>query len=347
MLYSTRFLNKLNRSIHMYLIHTPNPGQILGLFRFSVLLSTPVADSKLIGPLVHKWEHGGAVDPGQQQTNIRVLANFFLGMLKLAIFVVLAFPSIRAALSSKKMTSALIAADKTGTLEKTFKTFEKEQDKQELAEALVDVASVPARMPKVVHCLRVARDSFPKDKMCVSGFVDCALYGIVAATTTESFTSVLTSLKPSDIKLLTSIRYWILQRKPAVDILKRVMDKSPGFITDDLPNWLASHRFDRGSPLYEFYRPTLEKSFEYLTSFATEDVLEKALAIVKRNEHYRVDSRVECCKPQDHFPQDLFNRINDLLELVKARNVLIKEVLTFLPEVLVDLMLEYHIYETI
>ena len=240
-------------------------------------------------------------------------------MLKLAIFVVLALPSILTALSSRKMTSTLIAADKTGTLEKTFKTFEKEQDNDDLSFALVEVAKVQARMPKVVDCLRMARDSFPKDKMCVSGFVDCALYGIVAATTTESFTSVLTSLKPSDIKLLTSIRYWILQRKPAVNILKRTMDKSPQLILDDLPNWLASHRFDRSSPCYKFYGPIFEESFEYLTSFATEDVLEKALAIVKRNEHYRVDSRVECCKPQDHFPQDLFNRIKGLLEFVKVK----------------------------
>ena len=31
----------------------------------------------MIGPLVDKWEHRGAVDPGQQQTNIRVVLQFF------------------------------------------------------------------------------------------------------------------------------------------------------------------------------------------------------------------------------------------------------------------------------
>ena len=60
MLHSTRFLNKLNKPTHMHLIHTltldkiPDPGP--GLFRSFELLSTPVADSKLIGPLVDKWE---------------------------------------------------------------------------------------------------------------------------------------------------------------------------------------------------------------------------------------------------------------------------------------------------
>ena len=43
MLHSTRFLNKLNRSIYMYLIPTLNPRQILGrdpgLLRFSEFLN--------------------------------------------------------------------------------------------------------------------------------------------------------------------------------------------------------------------------------------------------------------------------------------------------------------------
>ena len=60
---------------------------------------------------------------------------------------------------------------------------------------------------------------------------------------------------------------------------------------------------DRNS---RYYRPVREEAFKYLTSFATESVLEKALAIVKRNEHYKVDSRVVCCKSQDHFPQGPF-----------------------------------------
>ena len=61
----------------MHLILIPNPGQILDLFRSFELLSTLVADSKLIGPLVDKWEHRGAVDPGQQQTNIRAALKTF------------------------------------------------------------------------------------------------------------------------------------------------------------------------------------------------------------------------------------------------------------------------------
>ena len=51
-----------------------------------------------------------------------------------------------------------------------------------------------------------------------------------------------------------------------------------------------------------------------------------------------------CCKSQDYFPQDLFDKINDLLELVKARNAPIREALAFLPTVIIDLMLEYHIW---
>ena len=48
-----------------------------------------------------------------------------------------------------------------------------------------------------------------------------------------------------------------------------------------------------------------------------------------------------CCKSQDIIPQDLFDKLNDLLKLVKARNAPIREVLTFLPTVLVDLVLDY------
>ena len=87
------------------------------------------------------------------------------------------------------------------------------------------------------------------------------------------------------------------------------MDKSPELITDDLPSWIAFHSLDRNS---KYYRPVLEEAFKYLTSFATESVLEKALSIVKRNEHYKVaykDGRIEviCCKSQDDIPQDLFD----------------------------------------
>ena len=48
-----------------------------------------------------------------------------------------------------------------------------------------------------------------------------------------------------------------------------------------------------------------------------------------------------CCNSQDHFPQDLADRIEALLKLVKARNARINDTLTILPMVLVDLMLDY------
>ena len=56
-----------------------------------------------------------------------------------------------------------------------------------------------------------------------------------------------------------------------------------------------------------------EQAFQYLTSFATEGVLNDALSIVTRNEHYKVDSSVWCCNSQDSFPQDLYNKLSALL----------------------------------
>ena len=67
-----------------------------------------------------------------------------------------------------------------------------------------------------------------------------------------------------------------------VNVLKSVMDRSPELVTDDLPNWLAFHSFDQNS---NGYRSVREESFKYLTSFATQSVLEKALSIVEKNEH--------------------------------------------------------------
>ena len=98
------------------------------------------------------------------------------------------------------------------------------------------------------------------------------------------------------------------------------MDKSPTLITDDLPRWLANHLFDQNSLNYTRYEVAREQAFQYLTSFATEDVLNDALSIVKANEHYKADSYVCCCNPQDPFPQDLYNKLNALLAIVKARN---------------------------
>ena len=264
-------------------------------------------------------------------------------MLKFAILAVLALPSIRAALTHGEMTSALIAAENTGTLEDTFKKYEKEQSHNDLSVALVDVAKVPAHMPKVATCLRVAHDPFPEDMSRVSYLVSNTLFRISFMTDIESLTNVITSFKPSDVKPLASIRYWTLRKDDAVDVLKRIMDKHPELITDNLPSWLAFHSLDRDS---DYYKPVLEEAFQYLTSFATQGILEEALSILGRNEHYKTvyksgHTAVGCCSSLNHSPHVLFNKIKDLLKFVKARNTRIKEALTLLPKVLVDLMLEY------
>ena len=69
------------------------------------------------------------------------------------------------------------------------------------------------------------------------------LFEISDNTDTESFTNVITSFKPSDVKPLIAIRYWTLGRDDGVNVLKSVMEKSPELITDDLPSWIASHYF--------------------------------------------------------------------------------------------------------
>ena len=265
-------------------------------------------------------------------------------------FVILAIlfaPSIIGTLTHEEMTAALIAAENTVTLEKTFKKYEKEQGHVSLSYALADVASVQARIPKVIGCLKMAHDSFPEDKSRVSFLVDTTLFAICDNTDTESFTNAITSFKPGDIKPLATIRFWTLRRKDAVDVLKRVMDKSPEMITHDLPSWLADHRFDQNSTYYTYNSTAREETFHYLASFATQSVLEKALSILKTNEHYKVDVEngdgvaVMCCNSQGYIPRDLVDKIEALLGLVKAKNARIREVLTFLPEVIIDLMLEY------
>ena len=232
----------------------------------------------------------------------------------LFIFGLLTISSILATLSRADMTSALIAAEGSGTLEETFKKYEKEQSHINLSEALADVAK-QGHIPKVVDCLRTARDTFPKDKLCVSVVVNNTIGTISYRTNTESFVNLITSFKSSDVKPLATICYMILWRSDVVDVLKSVMAKAPELITHDLPSWIAFHDFDRNST---YYRPVREEAFKYLTSFATEDVLEKALAIVRRNEHYKVDSEVMCCEYHDHFPRDLFNKVNGLLEFIKV-----------------------------
>ena len=177
------------------------------------------------------------------------------------------------------------------------------------------------------------------------GCVPCCLLPTsfrLASPDADSSTNVLTLFRSSDIKPLASIRYRTLGGNDVVDVLKSVMKKSPELITDDLPNWLASHGFDRMS---RFSNPAArEEAFKYLIYFATQSVPEKALTIVEKNEHYIMAYKgvptVMCCNSQNFFPHDLFDKINILLVLVKARKALIND-LAILLTILVDMILDY------
>ena len=245
-----------------------------------------------------------------------------------------------ARLSQEEMTNALIGAKED--LVQTFKKFEEEQDHFELSYALADLAKVPEHIPKVAICLRTV-DPFPNEMSRVSRFVHNTLVYISRNTRgdAESFAKMVTAFEPSDIKPLASIRYITLHRDDAVKVVESVMDKSPKPIIGDLPRWQADHLFDQNSYYYFDFKAVREQVFRYLASFATEDALKNALSIVKANEHYKVDSHVYCCKSQDSFPQDLYNKLNALLELVKDRNGRINEALTFLPKVLADMVADY------
>jgi hypothetical protein len=186
--------------------------------------------------------------------------------------------------------------------------------------------------------------------MCVSRLVSSTTSEISSRTLddSQSFAKVITSFTPVDIKPLASIHNITIRRKDVVNVLERAMDNSPESIIDTLPSWLASHRFDRNS---DFYGTSNEAGFKYLASFATESVLEKALSIVSKNEHYRVDSligpMVWCCNSQKSIPHDLSSKLGALLALMRARNALVKGALSFIPEVLFKLLAEYITYETI
>jgi len=245
-----------------------------------------------------------------------------------------------ARLSHEDMADALIKVENEEELVQTFKKFESEQDKTILSWALVDMAKVPEHIPKVVTCLRTVVDPFPSEMSSVSKFVDDTLHYISNDTDddTESFTKVITSFKPRDIKPLASIRHWTLQRTDAVKVVESVMDKSPELITGDLPRWLADHSFDQNSEDYTLYEAARKQAFQYLTLFATERVLNDALSIVKANEHFKVDSLVYCCPSSDPFPHDLVTKLERLLAFVKDRNELINAVL---PKVLVGMVADY------
>ena len=251
--------------------------------------------------------------------------------------------SIMTALSRKQMTNTLIKAENEEDLVKTFRKFENEQYHYKLSGALGDVAQVPEHMPKVATCLRAAVDPFPKETSNVCYLVYLTV-GVISNSTrgdTESFVKVITSFQPSDAKPLASIRYLTLYRKDAVKVLESVMARSPELITGSLSRWLASHGFDQTSDGYTRYEVAREQTFQYLTSFATEDALNDALSIVTKNEHYKRDSIVDCCNSQKSFPQGLVTKLESLLAIVKARNALINEALIFLPSVLVGMVADY------
>jgi len=262
-------------------------------------------------------------------------------LINLAILAVLFMPSIMAALSPKEVRDALIGAENEEDLVKTFEKFEKEQDKHELSFVLARVAKAPEHIPKVVTCLRTVVDPFPTEMSNVSRLVHFTLAQISNNTLndTESFAKVVASFEPSDIKPLASIRYETLRRNDSVKVLESVMAKSPELITDDLPKWIANHLFDQN--FYGYYEFARKQTFQYLTSFATENVLKDALTIVKANEHYKVDSLVWCCDAQDSFPQALYNKLGDLLIRLQRRKASIRAVLQFLPSVLINLVLDH------
>jgi len=225
----------------------------------------------------------------------------------------------------------------------TFKKFEKDQMENKLCIALADVAKVPEHIPKVVTCLRTVASFFPTERSLVSRLVHDTLSRISIKTEhdAEYFAKVIASFKPSDVKPLASIHYTTLQRVDAVKVMESVMAKSPELITDDLPRWLADHLFDQNSRYYGGDKVAREQVFGYLTSFATEDALKKALSIVKANEHYKVLSDVYCCDSHDSFPQDLYSKLGDLYRISLIKAVLQSP----LPSVLIDLVLEYALVE--
>ena len=246
-------------------------------------------------------------------------------LIKFAILATLFVPSIMATLSREEMAKTLITENEEDLVQ-TFKKFEKEQNHFELSCALGDVAKVPEHIPKVVTCLRTAVDPFPKEMSRVGILVHHTV-GAISNNThddAESFAKVFTSFKSSDVKPLASIRYRILWRNDAVKVVESVMEKSPTLITGDLPRWLANHLFDQNSSYYTRDKVAREQAFQYLTSFATEDVLNDALSIVTRNEHYKVDSRCWCCNSHDSFPQDLYNKLSALLIVLKREKHLSK-----------------------
>jgi len=264
-------------------------------------------------------------------------------LIKLFICATLPVLSIFAASISEEIATTLIADEDTEKLGQTFQALRKEHGDDSSSWALVEVAK-RGHPGAVARCLGTDQDLFSRDKMCVSSLVDKTLVRISGGThDAESLAKVIASFKPADVGLFASIRDAILIRNDPVDVLKSAIAESPESIIATLPSWLASHRFDQNS---QWYTDAREVGLKYLASFATESALRTTLAIVNGNEHYTVGSaggiEVVCCKSQNSFPQDLIDKLNVLLELVQARNEIIRGILlSLLPKVIVELMLDY------
>lgn len=254
--------------------------------------------------------------------------------------------------------------------ETTFKKFE-EQDEAayseyqlELPKALFRVAT-RGHPEMVADCLKMVRDTHPENNLHVNVIIEATMRELSFGCThdpteneklvlaflghvgTEAFVDVVTSFSPSDTKPLISVRTWTLSRRDALDILKGIMAKSAEsakLITEDLPNWLASHIF---GDVYETedQMNSLERAFNYLASFATQDVLERALLSASKNGCYTMTSGgaiMPLCCARDDSRKSLCNILDDRLKRVKARNEHIKGVLSpILPLELTKLVTDY------
>lgn len=258
-----------------------------------------------------------------------------------SIFVLLILPAITTATLLEEIADALIDASDTEGLQHTFKTLQAQCNGLELPEALACVAA-RGDISTVIKCLRMTRDSFPDDKLCVNPLIHNTLYEISCIThDAGSFAKVITAFNPSDVKPLASLRVRTISRDDSVDVLKHLMIQHPKLIVDYLPSWLTSHVFNFRS----FFTAAREETFQYLASLATRDVLEKALSIVKEEGHYKVELEnggiiFMCCWFQEALHRNLLNKLNGLLQLVEARKALVID-LAILPLVLSELVLEY------
>lgn len=259
----------------------------------------------------------------------------------LVILALLTLPSIIAT-TSNDMEIILTNAKDGKILKQTFRTLQKGSRSFTLSVALTQIAA-KGYTQIVVSCLKAVQDPCPNDAMCVNHLMDRTLeFMFMGSFDSETVANVILSFNRNDVKPFICIRSRILQRNDIGNILEKIMLKSPTLITDDLSKWLASHAFDRISSAHN--GTSLEQAFKYLSALATQDVLEKTLSILEKNEHYKMDDgcvvRLLCCT-DSNFSHHLFNRIKGLLDIVKARNAPIVDALNLLPLVSLNLILDY------